>query len=77
MSRPRLAAIILAAGEGSRLKSMRSKVLHEVAGRTLVNIVSDGVPSEGFVPVEATLEDVYFAAISGRLNAAVAEVEAA
>jgi ABC-2 type transport system ATP-binding protein len=48
-----------------------------VSGRTLINVVGDGAPGEGFVPVEATLEDVYFAAISGRLNAAVAEVEAA
>jgi len=48
-----------------------------VSGRTLINVVSDGAPGEGFLPVEATLEDVYFAAISGRLNPAVAEVEAA
>jgi len=41
-----------------------------------VNVVSDGVPAEGFVPVEATLEDVYFAAISGRLNAAAAAAQA-
>ncbi len=40
-----------------------------VSGRTLVNVVSDGAPGEGFEPVEATLEDVYFAAISGRLDA--------
>ena len=47
------------------------------AGRTLVNVVSDEVPSEGFVPVEATLEDVYFAAISGRLDSTVVETQAA
>jgi len=47
------------------------------AGRTLVNVVSDEVPSEGFVPVEATLEDVYFAAISRRLDSTVVETEAA
>jgi len=40
-----------------------------VAGRTLVNVVSDGVPGEGFAPVAPTLEDVYFAAIAGRLDA--------
>ena len=38
-----------------------------VAGRTLVNVVGDDAPGEGFVPVAATLEDVYFAAIAGRL----------
>ncbi|HEY6828429.1 MAG TPA: ABC transporter ATP-binding protein [Gemmatimonadaceae bacterium] len=40
-----------------------------VAGRTLVNVVGDAPPGEGFVPVAATLEDVYFAAIAGRLDA--------
>jgi ABC-type multidrug transport system ATPase subunit len=39
-----------------------------VAGRTLVNVVADASPGVGFVPVEATLEDVYFAAIGGRLE---------
>jgi len=39
-----------------------------VAGRTLVNAVSDTLPGEGFTPVGATLEDVYFAAIAGRLD---------
>ena len=48
-----------------------------VSGRTLVNVVSDGVPAEGFAPVEATLEDVYFAAILGRLDSAIAEPQAA
>ena len=48
-----------------------------MSGRTLVNVVSDGAPGDGFAPVEATLEDVYFAAISGRLNATVAAVEVA
>src|SRR5688572_2035920 len=31
-----LAAIVLAAGQGKRLKSKRPKVLHEIAGRSLV-----------------------------------------
>jgi ABC-type multidrug transport system ATPase subunit len=44
-----------------------------LAGRTLINVVSDGAPGEGFAPVEATLEDVYFAAISGRLSAVAEE----
>ena len=30
---------------------------------------SDAAPGEGFAPVDATLEDVYFAAIAGRLDA--------
>ncbi len=48
-----------------------------VSGRTLVNVVGADVPADGFVPVEATLEDVYFAAISGGLDAAVADTQAA
>ncbi len=38
-----------------------------LAGRTLVNVVGDHAPGDGFAPVEASLEDVYFAAIAGRL----------
>ena len=48
-----------------------------VAGRTLVNVVGDDAPGEGFVPVAATLEDVYFAAIAGRLDAPAHALEAA
>ncbi len=29
-------AILLAAGEGKRMKSSRAKVLHEIAGRSLI-----------------------------------------
>jgi ABC-type multidrug transport system ATPase subunit len=43
-----------------------------LAGRTLVNVVSERAPDGDFAPVEATLEDVYFAAIAGRLDAAAA-----
>jgi len=32
----RLAVVILAAGEGKRMKSERPKVLHEILGRPLV-----------------------------------------
>jgi ABC-type multidrug transport system ATPase subunit len=35
-------------------------------GRTVVNVVADAAPP-GCAPVEASLEDVYFAAIAGRL----------
>jgi len=54
-----------------------------LAGRTLVHVVGDAPPDDGFVPVEATLEDVYFAAIAGRhpdlpsLTAPAREAEAA
>jgi ABC-2 type transport system ATP-binding protein len=48
-----------------------------VAGRTLVNVVGDTAPGEGFESIEATLEDVYFAAIAGRLQESPAALEAA
>ena len=44
------------------------------AGRTLVNVVSDAAPDAAFVPIEPTLEDVYFATIGGRLPAVDADL---
>jgi len=46
-----------------------------VAGRTLVNVVGDTVPGDGFTQVAATLEDVYFAAIAGRLDVRTPSLE--
>src|SRR5713101_6040871 len=43
MSRSRFAAIILAAGEGPRLKSARPKVLHEIAGQPMIRHVIDAL----------------------------------
>ena len=37
------AAIILAAGEGTRMKSSKPKVLHTFAGKTFLNRVMDSV----------------------------------
>ena len=39
-----------------------------VGGRTLINVVGDTAPDASFVPVESTLEDVYFAAIARQLE---------
>jgi bifunctional UDP-N-acetylglucosamine pyrophosphorylase/glucosamine-1-phosphate N-acetyltransferase len=39
MTDPRLAVIVLAAGQGTRMKSSRPKVLHRLAGRSLVGHV--------------------------------------
>ncbi len=36
MNEPRFAAIVLAAGEGTRMRSSTPKVLHEVAGRAMI-----------------------------------------
>ncbi len=44
-----------------------------LAGRTLINVVCEEPPKDGFVPVSPTLEDVYFAAIAGRLPRMPAE----
>jgi len=41
MNRPRFAAVILAAGEGTRLNSARPKVLHEIAGQPMIRHVLD------------------------------------
>jgi len=45
MSRPRFAAIILAAGEGTRLNSACPKVLHEIAGQPMIRHVIDALRS--------------------------------
>lgn len=39
MTDPRLAVIVLAAGQGTRMRSARPKVLHRLAGRTLIGHV--------------------------------------
>ncbi|MGO9566773.1 MAG: bifunctional UDP-N-acetylglucosamine diphosphorylase/glucosamine-1-phosphate N-acetyltransferase GlmU [Desulfomonilaceae bacterium] len=43
-----LAALILAAGKGTRMKSGVPKVLHPVAGRPMISYVVDAVRSSGF-----------------------------
>src|SRR5665213_4413491 len=43
MIKPGFAAIVLAAGEGTRLKSAYPKVLHEIAGRPMLRHVLDAV----------------------------------
>ena len=48
-----LAIVIMAAGKGTRLKSRRPKVLHELGGKTLIRHVVDA--ARQIVPPE----DVY------------------
>ena len=40
-----------------------------LAGRTLVSVVADAAPGDGFEPIPPTLEDVYFHAIARREDA--------
>ncbi len=47
-----------------------------VAGRTLVTAVAPDRPGDGFTPLAPTLEDVYFAAIAGRLEPRAAALAA-
>ena len=42
-----------------------------VAGRTLLHVLSDGLPESGFEPVVPDLEDLYFATIRGFTTGAV------
>ncbi len=49
--RPPLAAIVLAAGKGTRMRSARAKVLHEVCGRPLVYYPVRRALEEGADPV--------------------------
>ena len=55
-------AVILAAGEGTRMKSTRAKVLHEIAGRSLLGHVLHAVsalhPKETRVVVGASKDEV-------------------
>ena len=46
-TRPGCLALVLAAGEGTRMKSARPKVLHEVAGRSMLAHVLAGVTGAG------------------------------
>src|SRR5689334_2609445 len=48
-----------------------------VAGSTLVKVVGDARPGERLSSVAATLEDVYFAAIAGRLDTPAAALQPA
>ncbi|NQW12372.1 MAG: bifunctional UDP-N-acetylglucosamine diphosphorylase/glucosamine-1-phosphate N-acetyltransferase GlmU [Alphaproteobacteria bacterium] len=47
----RLAAVVLAAGKGTRMKSDRSKVLHAVAGKRMIDWVLDALGPLGVDPI--------------------------
>src|SRR5947209_4247822 len=62
MNQSRFAAIILAAGEGTRLNSSRPKVLHEIAGLPMIRHVIDALapldPVETIVVIGPGMEAV-------------------
>jgi ABC-type multidrug transport system ATPase subunit len=39
-----------------------------LAGRTVIRVLSDSAPGDGFNPIDPTLEDVYFAAMRSRVE---------
>lgn len=72
----RLAAVVLAAGKGTRMKSDRPKVLHPVAGRPMIDWVLDAAGSIGADPVvvvTAPDQDAVRRAVDGRATAVVQE----
>src|ERR1700712_4602299 len=77
-----LAAIVLAAGKGTRMRSARAKVLHELLGRPLVAYPVGLARELGAAPVVAVLghqrplvEDVLTARFGAGAVAVVEQVE--
>jgi len=72
----RLAAVVLAAGKGTRMRSERPKVLHAVAGKPMVDWVLDaaaGAGADPMVVVTAPDQEVVRRAVAGRAEAAIQE----
>lgn len=68
MSQPRIAAVILAAGKGTRLKSDLPKVLHEVCGRPMLAYVFDACRAAGIdecIAVVGHMKDAVIDAFNG------------
>jgi bifunctional UDP-N-acetylglucosamine pyrophosphorylase/glucosamine-1-phosphate N-acetyltransferase len=55
MLKPRIAAVILAAGKGTRLRSELPKVLHEVCGRPMLAYVFDACRAAGVADLLAVV----------------------
>src|SRR5437870_4616534 len=76
MSNPAFAAIILAAGEGTRLNSATPKVLHDMAGWPLIRHVTEALrplaPAETVVVIGQGMEAVARAAAHGGSSAKTA-----
>ncbi|MFZ5924119.1 MAG: NTP transferase domain-containing protein, partial [Bacillota bacterium] len=48
---PEFAAVVLAAGLGTRMKSRLPKVMHEICGKPMIAYVLDAVEAAGSAPV--------------------------
>jgi CTP:molybdopterin cytidylyltransferase MocA len=73
MSRPHPIVLIMAAGLGTRMKSERAKVLHEVAGRPMIAWAVETARAAGAERVVAILGhqfDAVKAMLDGRYGAA-------
>ncbi len=67
MTNRKTAVVVLAAGRGTRMKSARPKVLHEIAGRSLIHHVlatADALSPEQIVVVVGTGADAVTAAVA-------------
>jgi len=74
MTQNALAIIVLAAGQGTRMKSRRPKVLHEIAGRPLVGHVLSTARSLGAAHIEVVVRherDQVVSALAGEYPDAV------
>ncbi len=62
MTKRQTAAVVLAAGQGTRMKSDRPKVLHAIAGRPMIHYVLESIkalgPDQTLVVVSPGMEDV-------------------
>jgi bifunctional UDP-N-acetylglucosamine pyrophosphorylase / glucosamine-1-phosphate N-acetyltransferase len=67
-------AVVLAAGRGTRMRSSLPKVLHPVAGRPMVRLVTDTLREAGFrdvVVVTSAVDDAVATAVEGQARIAV------
>ena len=74
----RRAAVIMAAGQGTRMKSPTPKVLHKVGGRTILDRVIDAVEAAGcerIVVVVGNHSPGVRALVEARLGAAAVAVQ--
>ena len=49
----------------ARMKVISTNLL---GGKTMLHVYSESLPESGFSPIDADLEDVYFHAISSKVN---------